>query len=224
MSDEAGTPEKKSQRNGEKAGPRNGAPAAEASGAKPPAEAGAAEADPAPAGQLGAQTPEERVAALEAERNETKDRMLRIAAEFENWKKRSRVSQAEAEAAARERVLRDVLEVADNLERATEARGDGAADVASVLKGVNLVLRLLQQKLERHDVRPFEAKGQPFDPRLHEAISRVESADVPAGAVAAELQKGYRIGDKLLRPAMVSVSTGPGAPPAGAGKGGGASH
>jgi molecular chaperone GrpE len=87
------------------------------------------------------------------------------------------------------------------------------------------VLRLLQQKLERHDVRPFEAKGQPFDPRLHEAISRVESADVPAGAVAAELQKGYRIGDKLLRPAMVSVSTGPGAEaPAGAGKGGGASH
>ena len=227
MSDQAGTPEKKSQKNGEKAGPKNGAPAAEASGAKLPAEAGAPDADPAPAGQLAAPTPEERVAALESERNETKDRMLRIAAEFENWKKRSRVSQAEAEAAARERVLRDVLEVADNLERATEARGDGggAADVASVLKGVNLVLRLLQQKLERHDVRPFEAKGQPFDPRLHEAISRVESADVPAGAVAAELQKGYRIGDKLLRPAMVSVSTGPGAQsPAGAGKGGGAGH
>jgi len=226
MSDQAGTPEKKSQRNGEQAAPRNGAPGAEASSGKLPAEAGAAEADPAPAGQLGAPTPEERVAALESERNEAKDRMLRIAAEFENWKKRSRVSQAEAEAAARERVLRDVLEVADNLERATEARdGGGAADVASVLKGVNLVLRLLQQKLERHDVRPFEAKGQPFDPRLHEAISRVESADVPAGAVAAELQKGYRIGDKLLRPAMVSVSTGPGAPsPAGSGKGGGAGH
>jgi molecular chaperone GrpE len=225
MSDQARAPEKKSQKNGEKAGPRNGAPAAEASSAKLPDEAGAAEADPAPAGQLGAPTPEERVAALESERNETKDRMLRIAAEFENWKKRARVSQAEAEAAARERVLRDVLEVADNLERATEARGDGAADVASVLKGVNLVLRLLQQKLERHDVRPFEAKGQPFDPRLHEAISRVESAEVPAGAVAAELQKGYRIGDKLLRPAMVSVSTGPGGePPAGAAKGGGAGH
>jgi molecular chaperone GrpE len=228
MSDQAGTPEEKSQKNGEKAGPRNGAPAAEASGAKLPDEAGAAEADPAPAGQLAAPTPEERVVALETERNETKDRMLRIAAEFENWKKRARVSQAEAEAAARERVLRDVLEVADNLERATEARGDGggaAADVASVLKGVNLVLRLLQQKLERHDVRPFEAKGQPFDPRLHEAISRVESADVPAGAVAAELQKGYRVGDKLLRPAMVSVSTGPGAgPAASAAKGGGDGH
>lgn len=155
-------------------------------------------------------TPEERLSALEAERNEAKDRMLRVAAEFENWKKRARVTQAEAEAAARERVLKDVLDVADNLERAVEA-GAGA-DGATVLKGVTLVLRLLQQKLERHEVKAFEAKGQPFDPRLHEAISRVESADVPSGSVAAELQKGYKIGEKLLRPAMVSVSTGPGQP------------
>jgi molecular chaperone GrpE len=152
-------------------------------------------------------TLEERIAALEAERNETKDRMLRVAAEFENWKKRARITQTEAEAAARERVLKDVLDVADNLERAVDA-GAGA-DGATVLKGVTLVLRLLQQKLERHEVRPFDSKGQPFDPRLHEAISRVESADVPSGAVAVELQKGYRIGEKLLRPAMVSVSTGP---------------
>jgi molecular chaperone GrpE len=74
---------------------------------------------------------------------------------------------------------------------------------------VNLVLRLLQQKLERNEVRPFESQGQPFDPRQHEAISRIESDDIPAGSVAVELQKGYRVGDRLLRPAMVSVSTGP---------------
>jgi molecular chaperone GrpE len=60
-------------------------------------------------------------------------------------------------------------------------------------------------------VRPFDSKGQPVDPRVHEAISRVESPDVPSGAIAAELQKGYKIGEKLLRPAMVSVSTGPSA-------------
>ena len=170
--------------------------------------------------QLPPATPEECIAALEAERNDAKDRMLRIAAEFENWKKRARVTQAEAEASVRERVLRDVLDVADNLERATEAQAGGVADVASVLKGVNLVLRQLQQKLERHEVRPFESKGQPFDPHQHEAISRVESADVPAGSVAIELQKGYRIGEKLLRPAMVSVSTGPagGDKPAGDGE------
>lgn len=173
----------------------------------------------APAEALPPATPEERVAALEAERNDVKDRMLRIAAEFENWKKRARKEQSDAEAKAREAVLRDVLEVADNLERATSAHaqaGNGAVDAAAVVKGVNLVLRLLQQKLERYEVRAFESQGQPFDPRLHEAISRVES-EVAAGSVAAELQKGYKVGDRLLRPAMVSVSTGPKEP--GGGKG-----
>jgi molecular chaperone GrpE len=167
----------------------------------------------APEAALPEATPEERIAALEAERADIKDRMLRIAAEFENYKKRARKDQTDAEVKARESVLRDVLDVADNLERATTAHaqstGNGAVDAAAVLKGVNLVLRLLQQKLERHEVRPFDAQGQPFDPRMHEAISRVESADVPAGSVAVELQKGYKIGDRLLRPAMVSVSAGP---------------
>lgn len=158
-------------------------------------------------------TPEDRLAALSAERDEIKDRMLRIAAEFDNWKKRARKEQTDAVAQAREAVLKDVLEVADNLERATgaqaQAGGNGVVDGAAVVKGVNLVLRLFQQKLERYEVRPFEATGQPFDPRVHEAISRVESAEVPSGSVAIELQKGYRVGDRLLRPALVSVSTGP---------------
>ncbi|HEX4404950.1 MAG TPA: nucleotide exchange factor GrpE [Polyangia bacterium] len=171
-------------------------------GTATPAEAPAAEA----AAPTGPMTLEERIAALEAERNEAKDRMLRIAADFENFKKRAQILKAEAETTVREKVLRDVLDVADNLERATDA---SAKDVESVLKGVTLVLRVIQQKLERHDVKAFESRGQVFDPRVHEAISRVESADVPAGAVAVELQKGYRIGEKLLRPAMVSVSTGP---------------
>lgn len=163
-----------------------------------------------PAG-LPAPTAEERVAVLEAERNEIKDRMLRIAADFENWKKRARKEQDDAVAQAREAILKDMLEGIDSLERATaiQAGGDGHVDGGAILKGVNLVLRVFQQKLERHGVRPFEAKGQPFDPHLHEAISRVESDDVPAGAVASELQKGYRVGDRLLRPAMVAVSSGP---------------
>ena len=153
------------------------------------------------------QTPEQRVAALQAERDELKDRMLRIAAEFENWKKRSRKEQLDGEARVRESLLKEMLEVVDNLERATSAKLDAEA----LLKGVNLVLRLFQNKLERHDVRPFETKGQPFDPRLHEAISQVPSTDVPPGSVANELQKGYRIGDKLLRPAMVAVAAAPAA-------------
>ena len=161
-------------------------------------------------------TPEDRAAALEAERDEMKDRWVRTAAEFENWKKRARKEKDDAVATAREAVLRDILEIADNLERATGAQGkadNGAIDPAAVIKCVNLVLRLFQQKLERYEVKPFAAAGQPFDPRQHEAVSRVESADVPAGAVAAELQKGYRVGERLLRPALVSVSTGPKAKP-----------
>ena len=153
-----------------------------------------------------APTPEQQLAAVTAERDELKDRMLRIAAEFENWKKRARKDQTDAVAQAREQVLKDVLEIADNLERATAQCG---ADAAAVLKGVNLVLRVFQQKLERYEVKPFAVQGQPFDPKLHEAVSRVDSADVPAGSVAVELQKGYKVGERLLRPAMVSVSTGP---------------
>ena len=153
-------------------------------------------------------TPDERLAALAAERDDFKDRMLRVAAEFENWKKRARKEQTDAVAEARERVLKEMLEVVDYLERAVQTGANGAVDGAVVLKGVDLVLRLLKQKLERYEVRAFDAAGQPFDPRVHEAISRVEHPDVPAGSVAAELQKGYRVGERLLRPAMVSVSSG----------------
>jgi len=162
-----------------------------------------------PEHELPPASPEDRAAALAVERDEMKDRMLRVAADFENWKKRAKKEQTDAVATARESVLRDVLEVVDNLERAAGAQANGVVDGAAVMKGVALVLRLFQQKLERYEVKPFEVAGQPFDPRVHEAVSRVENADVPSGAVAAELQKGYRIGERLLRPALVSVSTGP---------------
>jgi molecular chaperone GrpE len=157
-------------------------------------------------------TPDEKIAALEAERNEIKDRMLRIAADFENWKKRARKDQTDGEARVKEGVLKDMLEVVDNLERATSAyvnAENGSVDGAAVLKGVNLVLRLFQGKLERYGVKSFEVKGEPFDPRLHEAISKIPTDEVPPGSVAAEMQKGYRIGDKLLRPAIVAVAVAP---------------
>jgi molecular chaperone GrpE len=173
----------------------------------PAASADPADAAAAMAPELTEATPEEKLGALAAERDELKDRMLRIAAEFENFKKRSRKEQTDAVAEARERVLKEMLEVVDYLERAVQT-GNGAVDGAAVLKGVDLVLRLLKQKLERYEVRAFDAAGQPFDPRLHEAISRVEHPEIPAGSVAAELQKGYRVGERLLRPAMVSVSSG----------------
>jgi molecular chaperone GrpE len=168
-------------------------------------------ATPAPAAASTPATPDEKIAALEAEKADLKDRMLRIAAEFENWKKRARKEQQDNESKIRESVLRDILEVMDNLERATAVTG-GATDLASVQQGIALVLRLFAQKLERYDVKAVEAKGKPFDPRLHEAISQAPSAEVPPGTVLNELQKGYRMGERLLRPAAVVVAI---APPAG---------
>ena len=184
--------------------------AAEAAGNGNGGAAPSMEAAPTAAPELPEATPEEKLTALAAERDEARDRMLRVAAEFENWKKRARKEQTDAVAEARERVLKDMLDVVDNLERAVgmQAAGNGKTDGAAVLKGVDLVLRLLKQKLERYEVRPFDAAGQPFDPRVHEAISRVAHPEIPAGSVAAELQKGYRVGERLLRPAMVSVSSG----------------
>ena len=155
-------------------------------------------------------SPAERVATLEAEKAELKDRMLRIAAEFENYKKRTRKEMSEHEAKARESVLREFLEIADNLERAISSWKEGEQkDVKSVQDGVDLVLRLFKSKLERHSVTAIVAKGQPFDPRVHDAISQAPSADVPPGTVLHELQKGYRVGERLLRPAMVVVAKAP---------------
>ena len=127
-----------------------------------------------PNGPESVASPQQRIAALELERNDARDRMLRLAAEFENYKKRVRKEQSESENKARESVLRDVLEVADNLERAASV--DETADFKSLQKGIELVNRLFQGKLERYDVRPFESKGQPFDPRVHDAVSQVPCA------------------------------------------------
>jgi molecular chaperone GrpE len=153
-------------------------------------------------------SPEDRIAALEVEKQEMRDRMLRIAAEFENWKKRARKEQADGEAKAKEGVLVAMLEVIDNLERAAAAVSE-ATDPKAVQQGINLVLRLFQSKLERMDVKPFESTGQPFDPRVHDAISQVPTADAPPGSILSELQKGYRLGDRLLRPASVVVAVAP---------------
>jgi molecular chaperone GrpE len=180
---------------------------------------------PAAAEASAAPTPEQRIATLEAEKAEIKDRMLRIAAEFDNYKKRSRKDMSDQEAKARETVLRDFLEVVDNLERALASLGAGATEkeLRSVVDGVDLVLRLFKNKLERHAVTPIEAKGQPFDPRFHDAISQIPNPDVAPGTVLHEMQKGYRIGDRLLRPAVVVVAAAAPAAPAGGAHGPGGS-
>jgi molecular chaperone GrpE len=142
---------------------------------------------------------EQRVAALEAEK-----------ADLDSYKKRVRKEMSEHETKAREAILRDFLEVADNLERAIASwQGGGEKDVKSVRDGVDLVLRLFRSKLERYSVTPIEAKGQPFDPHVHHAIAEAPSTDATPGTVLHEVQRGYRAGERLLRPATVVVASAP---------------
>lgn len=168
-----------------------------------------------------APTAEERLAQLEAdkaqlakEKQENWDRFLRATADLENFRKRSRRELDDARIEARSKVLREMLPVIDNLERALEhaESTEGGAQAGGIVEGVKLVLRQFAQALERCDVRPVETVGKPFDPNHHEAISQMESAEHPPGSVVQALQKGYTIGERLLRPALVVVAKAPSEP------------
>ena len=161
----------------------------------------------------GADTAEERVRALESElakaREEAKqgqDRWLRERADLENVKRRAAKEKADLAKFASEAVLRDLLPVVDNLERAV-AHAEDPND--PLLSGVKLVLKSLQDVLERYGVTRVKARGALFNPAEHEAVSQVESAVHEPNAVVDEHQAGYRLHDRLLRPAMVTVAKAP---------------
>ena len=141
---------------------------------------------------------------LEKEKKETYERLLRTAADLDNFRKRARKDADDARMKAKEEALAAVLPGLDNLERALAA-GAGAGPDA-LLEGVKLVLRQFHTALERLEVKPFESVGQPFDPSRHEAIAQVETDAQPPGTVVTEMQRGYTIGNKLLRPALVTVA------------------
>jgi molecular chaperone GrpE len=145
--------------------------------------------------------------ALERERDDARDQLLRTRAEFVNYQKRSK-QQAETDRLyAVGNLGRDLLDVLDNLERATEAiRGTAAEGVAS---GLDMVHKQFLAALAKYGVAPIEALGQPFDPNFHEALMQQPSADAPEGTVVAELGKGYRIHERVLRPSKVAVSVKP---------------
>jgi molecular chaperone GrpE len=131
------------------------------------------------------------------------DRFLRERAELENFKKRMQREKAEALRFACEPLIRELLPVVDNLERAL-AHGDGNGK--SVLEGVQLVLKSLLGILESHGVKRIEAVGEPFDPTRHEAMARVESAETEPNRVLEQHHTGYLLHERLLRPALVTVS------------------
>lgn len=135
------------------------------------------------------------------------DRWLRAAAEAENTRRRCEREKGDYLKYATERLIRDLLPVVDNLERALEhaAKGEGGGD-ASLRQGVELTLRGLKGALENHGVVAIEALGKPFDPNLHEAVSVEERAGVADNEVVGELQRGYLLRDRLLRPSLVIVA------------------
>jgi len=157
----------------------------------------------------GATAAEEALAALEIEHAQLKDRMLRLQADFDNHRKRMLREKQETLSYGHENVVKDLLPVVDNLDRAIEhAQASSGADFEGMLQGVDLVRRELLGVLEKHGVEGIEADGEAFDPNVHEALAQVEDPNVEAGRVARVLQKGYRLRDRLLRPARVMVSKG----------------
>lgn len=179
--------------------------------AAPPAEDKAPGGPPADAARL---------AALEAEVTELNDRVLRLAAEVENTRRRGEREKADASRYAIASFARELLAVSDNLERAlaiAPVENANAEAVSSFTTGVRMTERTLAAALERHGVRKIDPKGEKFDPNLHQAVAQAPTPGVPAGNVAETAQPGFVIGDRVLRAAMVIVSTGDAGPAAPAG-------
>lgn len=149
-----------------------------------------------------------RVEELEAELARVREQLLRTAADFDNFRKRSRREIEDARLRGREELLRDLLPVFDNLERAV-VHAEQATDAKAVADGVRMVLKQFTDTLSKIGIHRVEAVGQPFDPNFHDAFQQVETSEHPPGTVVAELQPGYVMGDRLVRAAMVTVAKPP---------------
>jgi molecular chaperone GrpE len=144
--------------------------------------------------------------------------MLRTLAEMENLRKRTAREVSDARAYAISGFARDVLDIADNMQRAldavpAEARAAADPGLKALIEGVELTERSLHNALEKHGVRKFDPSGEKFDPNVHQAMYEVPDSSIPAGMIAQVIQAGYMIGDRVLRPALVGVAKG-GAKPA----------
>lgn len=160
----------------------------------------------APAGAVGAAQPEEtseqETAKLRREIADLRDRSMRTLADFDNFRKRAEREKQEQKKYALVEPLRDFLEIVDNLDLALAAAGS-AEDLK---RGIEMIHRQMADLLRRFGAQEIAALGQPFDPALHEAVSREEDPTVKSPTVTGEMRRGYRIHDRLLRPAMVKVS------------------
>jgi len=154
---------------------------------------------------------DEKVSTTKLEESEKKagvnyDRVLRISAEFENYKKRKEREAADFRKYANETLVKELLPVVDNLERAMETSADHEDAVNCILEGVDMTLKEISKVLEKFAVKAVEAVGNEFDPTYHQAVMQEASDAHPENTVIKEFQKGYTIHDRLLRPAMVVVA------------------
>ncbi len=150
---------------------------------------------------------EGKIAELESAAAEAKDRHMRLAADFENYKKRARQEQVETIQHASAELINRLLPGLDDLHKALEHRPKGIDP--SWLKGVELSVRKLEEALSAHGLEAINAVGKPFDPKLHEAVGHEESREHPEDTVVSELRRGYRIRDRVVRPALVKLARRP---------------
>lgn len=152
---------------------------------------------------------EAKLASKEKECKDNYDRLLRVTAEFENYKKRMAREMEDFRKYANQSLLKEMLSVVDHIELAIQAAGCPSSQETSLIEGLNLTLKEFLRILEKFKVKPIEAVGQPFDPQMHEAIMQEASDQLPENTIVREMQKGYTINDRLLRPALVVVAAGP---------------
>jgi molecular chaperone GrpE len=149
---------------------------------------------------------EAKLETKEKEAVETYDRLLRVSAEFDNFKKRSTREMDEYRKFANQSLIKEMLSVVDNLELAMNSTNGHKAIDKDLLQGLEMTHREILKVFEKFNVKPIDAIGQPFDPAFHEAVMQEETNDSPKNTVINELQRGYMIHDRLLRPSMVVVA------------------
>lgn len=159
-------------------------------------------AEPSP--EQPAETDEEQLSRRVAE---LEDKLLRAAADFDNYRKRANRQCDEIARTANDRILLDLLPIMDNFERARQHASEDVT-LESLLKGHELIHNQMVTLLTKYEIEPIEAVGKPFDPQLHDAMFQVESEEYPEGIVAQELNKGYKQGDRIIRHSKVAVSKG----------------
>ncbi|MFA6012312.1 MAG: nucleotide exchange factor GrpE [Desulfobacteraceae bacterium] len=149
---------------------------------------------------------EDKLKEAENAAKESYDKMLRAAAEQENFKKRIHRETLDFQKFANESLIKELLPIVDNLERAVESSGPDQKQAQAIVEGVKMTLKEIYKVLERFNLKSLESEGKLFDPNFHQAVMQQETAEHPENIVLKEMQKGYILHDRLIRPAMVVVS------------------